>query len=135
MAEKDNSKRLSRTEITRIIAKQTKIPQKNVDLVLNTYYFIVIEALKRNFNILMPQIGKFYMKLCHSRKEGYYINPITKEMEWHPQKPDYYKPEFKVSAKLIKDLRHYVGDIEFSDNMFDDEDYDEDGDFDEEIDG
>lgn len=98
-------KKLPRKEIARMISKQTKIRQYEIEKILDTYHFILIEAIKKGFHIHIPLLGTFGLKEKRGRDAGTYWNPRTQTKEHFAAIPDYKRPQFDFSPTLIREIR------------------------------
>lgn len=102
---KRKNKKLPKKEIYKMISKQTGLRQYQIEQVLDTYHFIIIESLKRGFRVQIPMLGTFDLKDCKGREAGYYINPVTYQKEYYEKQPNYRKPIFNFSKILISEIK------------------------------
>lgn len=91
--------------IYKMIAEQANAPIYVVEDIIRMYQEIVIESLKRDLRITIPNLGSFYLKHRKGYKAGMRMNPATGKVEYREASAPYKVPWFAFTTKFVDSIK------------------------------
>lgn len=96
---------LKRDDIERLVALQSNKYKKDVQLILDTYYTVLREAILTGLKISIPGVGSFSNTQVNAKPERMGVHPATREETVFPAHEAFNKPTFRFKPGVRAEMR------------------------------
>jgi DNA-binding protein HU-beta len=98
-------RKLTGSELERLVALQSRKYKKDVSLILEAYYSVLKEAIMTGYQVTIPKIGTFSNAQVDAKPARQGINPFTKEKIILPAQEAFNKPVFRFRPALKSEMK------------------------------
>ncbi|MBQ3502430.1 MAG: HU family DNA-binding protein [Clostridia bacterium] len=98
-------RKLTRSELERLVALQSNKYKKDVSIILEAYYSVLKEAIMTGYEVGIPNIGTFSNTQVDAKPARQGINPFTKEKMMLPAQQAFNKPTFRFRPAIKAEMK------------------------------
>jgi len=105
--------KIKKSTLINLIALESQLPKKDVEVIFDKTFEIMLECLSKGYNVGAGQLGTFKLKRKGARPERFgMVNVHTKEMGMLPALDEYNRVVFSPSIKTRTTIREKtIGNI------------------------